>query len=55
MKEKEMQHAQLLHALQVRGFNAKLMVLTFGPGGTVHQQTAEGLRMLGVNVTPVKK
>ncbi len=56
MREKESQHAQLMHALQVRGFDAKLklMVLTFGLGGTVYQQTAEDLRLLGVNMTSVK-
>ncbi len=54
MREKESQHAQLMHALQVRGFDAKLMVLTFGLGGTVYQQAAEDLRLLGVNMTSVK-
>ena len=54
MREKELQHAQLMHALQVRGFDAKLMVLTFGLGGTVYQQAAQDLRLLGVNMTSVK-
>ncbi len=30
------------------------MVLTFGLGGTVYQQIAEDLRLLGVNMTSVK-
>ncbi len=64
MKEKELQHAQLqhaqlaqlqlMHALQIRCFNAKLMILTVGLGGTVYQQAAEDLRALGVNMTSVK-
>ncbi len=56
MMEKELQHAQLIHALQVRGFDGKLMVLTFGLGGTMYQQAAEdlGLCLLGVNITSVK-
>ena len=41
MREKELRHAQLMHALKVRGYDAKLMVLTFGLGGTVYQQAAE--------------
>ncbi len=47
MREKELQHAQLMHALQVTGFDAKLMILKFGLGGTVYQQAAEDLRLLG--------
>ena len=54
IREKELQHAQLMHALQVRGFDAKLMVLTFGLGGTVYQQAAEDQRLLGVNMTSDK-
>ncbi len=56
MREKQLQHAQLMHALQleVRGFDAKLMVWTVGLGGTVYQQAAEDLRLLGVNMTSVR-
>ncbi len=56
MREKELQHAQLMHALQVKGFDAKLMVLTFGLGGTVYQQIAcaEDMRLPGVNMTSVQ-
>ncbi len=54
MREKGLQHTQLMHALQVRGFDAKLMVLTFGLGGTVYQQAAEDMRLLGVDMTSMK-
>ena len=54
IREKELQHAQLMHALQVGGFDAKLMVQTFGLGGIVYQQAAEDLRLLGVHTTSVK-
>ncbi len=54
MREKELQHAQLMHALKVRGFDAELMVLMFGLGGTVYQQAAEDLHLLGVNMPSVK-
>ena len=55
VEEKQSQHAQLMHALQVRGFDAKLMVLTFGLGATIYQQAAEDLHALGVNMSSVKK
>ncbi len=54
-REKELQHAQLLPAIQFRGFTAKLLVLTIGLGGTVYQQAEEDLRVLGVSITFCEK
>ena len=55
VEEKQSQHAQLMHALQIRGFDAKLMVLTFGVGATIYQQAAEDVHVLGVKMSSVKK
>ncbi len=42
-------------ALQMRAFDAKLMILTFGVGGTIYTQTSQDMQSLGISSTSITK
>ncbi len=39
--------------MQMRGFDAKLMILTYGVGGIIYKQTSENMQILGMSSTPI--
>ena len=41
LAEKQNQHRKLVGALELRGFDVKPMVFTFGVGGTIYKQSVE--------------
>ncbi len=43
-----------MQALQIRGYDAKLMTFTFGVGGSIYQQAHKDMQELGVSVTAAK-
>ena len=54
VREKQRQHHALMEALQIRGYNAKLMTFTFGVGGSIYQQAHDDMQELGVAAAAAK-
>ena len=43
VEEKKQQHETLMKALDLQGFDARLLILTFGVGGTIYKRTQDSL------------
>ena len=43
IEEKRQQHKTLLKALEMQGFDVRLLILTFGVGGTIYKRTQDYL------------
>ena len=54
IQDKETQHSKLMHALQMRGYDAKLMIFTFGVGDSIYQQAHKDMQELGATATTAK-
>ena len=50
---KKDQHRSLMNALEDRGLDARLMIFTFGVGGTVYKQSKDDMRQLGVDAADI--
>ena len=55
IQKKREQHKQFMQALTLRGYDARLMVFTFGVGGSIFQQAKDDLKELGVDATTSKR
>ena len=55
LAEKKDQHCSLMNALEDRGLDARLMIFTFGVGGTVYKQSKEDMSQLGVDAAGITK
>ena len=53
--KKREQHKHLMKALALQGYDARLMIFTFGVGGSIFQQAKDNLKALGVDQTAIKK
>ena len=48
--ENKQQHETLLKAMELQGFDTRLLIFTFGVGGTIYKQTQDALQSVGMNV-----
>ena len=55
LAEKKSQHASLMNAIENRGLDARLMIFTFGVGGTIYSQSKDDMSQLGVGATSITK
>ena len=53
--EKKQQHETLLKAMELQGFDTRLLILTFGVGGTIYTRTQDALQGVGVSPTDMIK
>ena len=54
VEEKKRQHETLMKALNLQGFDARLLILTFGVGGTIYKRTQDSLEITGVGTMEMK-
>ena len=54
VQDKERQHEQLLYGLQMTGYDARLMISTFGVGEALYQQASKDMHELGVDASACK-
>ena len=55
IEEKRQQHKTLLKALEMQGCSARLLILTFGVGGTIYKRTQDHLEDVGIGPVEMKK
>ena len=55
IEEKRQQHKTLLKALEMQGFDVRLLILTFGVGGTIYKRTQDYLEDVGIGPVEMKK
>ena len=55
IEEKRQQHKTLLKALEMQGFDARLLILTVGVGGTICKRTQDYLKEVGIGTVETKK
>ena len=53
LAEKQNQHQKLIGAPELRGYDVKPMIVTFGVGLTIYKQSVEDLHPIGVNTTAI--
>ena len=55
IEEKRQQHKTLLKALEMQGFDVRLLILTTGVGGTIYKRTQDCLEDVGIGPVEMKK
>ena len=54
IEEKRQQHKTLLKALEMQGFDVRLLILTFSVGGTIYKRTQDYLEDVGIGPVEMK-